>query len=190
MSRNGFNCARWPKFLTSAHAVRALVVARCARNAIRCSTRSNPGPGGAAGRALRKEINLRVFTQHPFADFRVRSPPPGPTRTANAAVSASCHPGNGHPAASKICASAILTQERHDRAVNSGRDQCRRRVCRGRVRGGPARVCAATSACGAHTVPGGCSSPTKAAGADRGSSQPSGTSAIRVSISNSPRAWR
>ena len=104
MSRNGFNCARWPKFLTSAHAVRALVVARCARNAIRCSTRSNPGPGGAAGRALRKEINLRVFTQHPFADFRVRSPPPGPTRTANAAVSSSCHPGNGHPAASKICA--------------------------------------------------------------------------------------
>ena len=85
---------------------------------------------------------------------------------------------------------AILTQERHDRAMNSGCDQCWFGVCRRRVRGGPARVGAATSACGAHTVPGGCSSPTTAAGADRGSSQPSGTSAIRVSISNSPRAWR
>jgi len=56
------------------------LVARCDRNAIRCDTSSDPGPGGASGRVLKKEINRRVITQHPSADFRVRSPPPDPDR--------------------------------------------------------------------------------------------------------------
>ena len=71
------------------------LVARCDRNAIRCDTSSDPGPGGASGRVLKKEINRRVITQHPFADFRVRSPSPGPDRERRGEQQASCHPGCG-----------------------------------------------------------------------------------------------